>query len=583
MTQPEKINILLVDDQPSRLLTYEAILEPLRQNLVKARSGTAALQCLMEMEFAAILLDVSMPGMSGFETAELIHRHPRFEQTPIIFVTGVHVTDMDRLRGYQMGAVDYVYVPVVAEILRGKVQVLVQLHQQRRELQRLNRSLAAANAELAQAHSDLRAEKTRELEQANKALKAEIAERERVQQALHDAARRKDQFLAILAHELRNPLSAIHNGVQVLRAPSVTDPRILWVRDLLDRQVTHLTRLIDDLLDVSRITSGRIQLKKEPVDLSLIIGRAVETTRPLIEKGKHQMTLKISNEPVCVEGDSVRLVQMIDNLLTNAAKYTEEGGSISVTLETEQLSGNAPEQAVIRVRDNGRGIPSHMLDQIFNLFAQANPPVDRTQGGLGIGLSLARGLAALHGGTVEANSAGTGQGSEFIVRLPRCPVPDMVEDEASEQAPHRESALQVLLVDDNVDSAMGLAMCLEGRGHDVRLAYTGEAGLAAAFEHRPEVVLLDLGLPGMSGYEVAKRLRANSKTREAVIVAMTGFSGESNRQRAMAEGFDHYLVKPVSHEALSGLLTQCADLGHQKSRSNTRRIESSEMLGERRK
>jgi len=518
--------------------------------------------------------------MNGFETAELIHRHPRFEQTPIIFVTGVHVTDMDQLRGYQMGAVDYVYVPVVPEILRGKVQVLAQFHQQRRELQRLNRSLAAANAELARAHDDLRIEKTRELEHANQVLTTEIGERERVQQALHDAARRKDEFLAILAHELRNPLSAIHNGVQALRAPSVTDPRSLWVSDLLDRQVAHLTRLIDDLLDVSRITSGRIQLKKEPVDLSLIIARAIETSRPHVEKRKHRLSLKTPDEAIYVEGDSVRLVQMVDNLITNAAKYTDEGGSISVTLETEP-SGDAPEQAVIQVRDNGLGIPGHMLNQVFDLFAQAYPRINRTQGGLGIGLSLVRGLAGLHGGAVEASSAGVGQGSEFTIRLPRCPAPRGVTP-AVDQALPPDTCLDVLVVDDNIDSAMGLAVCLESRGHGIRVTYSGEDGLRAAFDHAPDVVLLDIGLPGIDGYEVAKQLRAGAATCRALVVAMTGFGGESVRKQALDAGFDHYLVKPVNHDALVGLLAQYAGSEQRNDAADTPRLKPLGALDEHR-
>src|SRR5690606_27686946 len=238
-----------------------------------------------------ILLDVSMPGMDGFETASLIREHPRFERTPIIFVTGVHVTDLDRLKGYRMGAVDYVYVPVVPEILRGKVQVLVQLYQQRRELERLNRHLAATNTELARAHEQLKADNTRELQklnrgleqanselaQANAQLTAEIAERKRAQTRLAEAGRRKDEFLAILAHELRNPLSAMHNGLQLMRMPSVSARQLDWVRDLLERQLRHLTRLIDDLLDVSRITTGRIALRREPVGLARIVEQAVET------------------------------------------------------------------------------------------------------------------------------------------------------------------------------------------------------------------------------------------------------------------------------------------------------------------
>src|SRR5688572_780991 len=270
MAASENVNLLLVDDQPARLLSYDAILSGLGENLVHARSGEDALQRLMRADFAAILLDINMPGMDGFETAAMIHQHPRFEKTPIIFVTAVHVTDLDRLKGYTLGAVDYVYVPVVPEILRGKVQVLVELYRHRRELELLNQRLAQSNTELAASNALLQAEKTRELEalnaslaaanrgleQANAALMVEVAERNRVQEALEDADRRKDDFLAMLSHELRNPLAAMQGAIELMQRRSVDDPQLAWSRGVLARQQRHLSRLIEDLLDVSRITSG---------------------------------------------------------------------------------------------------------------------------------------------------------------------------------------------------------------------------------------------------------------------------------------------------------------------------------------
>ncbi|HET8696969.1 MAG TPA: hybrid sensor histidine kinase/response regulator, partial [Gammaproteobacteria bacterium] len=337
----DKANILLVDDTPARLLTYEAILGSLGHNLIRARSGDEALARLLECEVATILLDVSMPGLDGFETAALIRGHPRSAQTPIIFVTGVHLTDVDRLRGYEMGAVDYVSVPVIPEILRGKVHVLVQLYLQRRELARLNEALTAANSELEAAHSALKAENTRELqslnqtlERANAQLTAEIGERRRVEAQLQDAARRKDEFLAILAHELRNPLSAIHNGVELLRSGSMPAERVEWVRELLARQVKHLTRLIDDLLDVRRITSGNVQLQCEPLDLATVLEQSMEAVRPLVDARRHSLRARLPRA-LHVEADLVRLSQVFTNLLTNAAKYTPDGGLIEVALETE--------------------------------------------------------------------------------------------------------------------------------------------------------------------------------------------------------------------------------------------------------
>ena len=556
----DKANILLVDDTPARLLTYEAILGSLGHNLIRARSGDEALVRLLESEVATILLDVSMPGLDGFETAALIRGHPRSAQTPIIFVTGVHLTDVDRLRGYEMGAVDYVSVPVIPEILRGKVHVLVQLYLQRRELSRLNDALAGANAQLAQAHSALKAENTRELqalnrtlERANEQLKAEIAERNRAEAQLQEAARRKDEFLAILAHELRNPLSAIHNGVQLLHAKEFTAERVEWVREALSRQVKHLTRLIDDLLDVRRITTGNVRLQREPLDLESVVAQSIEAVRSLIDARRHALSVRIPREAVHVEADPVRLTQVFINLLTNAAKYTPEGGAIDVTLETDAAQ---PGWAVVRVRDSGAGIAPDMLERVFELFAQANPTEARTHSGLGIGLSLVRGLVELHGGTVRAVSAGIGRGSEFIVRLPVLVGARQGQTNGDGAAVLAElTPLKLLIIDDNVDTALGLALHLRENGrHVVRLAQTGRAGVAIAQEFEPEVVLLDIGLPDIDGYEVARQLRADARLQGVPLIALTGFGGDADRARAASAGFSEYLVKPVPYDVLSEVL-----------------------------
>jgi signal transduction histidine kinase len=558
----EKANILLVDDTPARLLTYEAILGSLGHNMIRAQSGDEALARLLETEVATILLDVSMPGMDGFETAALIRGHPRSAQTPIIFVTGVHLTDVDRLRGYEMGAVDYVSVPVIPEILRGKVHVLVQLYLQRCELSRLNEAMSVANAELAAAHAVLKAENTRELqnlnrvlERANTQLVAEIAERKRAETQLQEAARRKDEFLAILAHELRNPLSAIHNGVQLMHTTDMHPDRVEWVRDLLARQVKHLTRLIDDLLDVRRITSGRVRLQREPLDLEAVLRQSIEAVRSLIDVRRHELQVRMPRDSLCVEADVVRLTQVFINLLTNAAKYTHDGGTIELVLEADPV---APAWAVVRVRDSGNGIPPEMLERVFELFAQGNPTETRTHSGLGIGLSLVRGLIELHGGTVRAHSDGLGRGSEFTVRLPLLQV-----------AAQRSGAttgvstfdglppLRLLIIDDNIDTATGLAVRLrESGGHVVRLAQTGRAGIAAAQDFEPEVVLLDIGLPDIDGYEVARQLRADQRLRGVPLIALTGFGGEVDRVRAESAGFQGYLVKPVGYEVLAEVLSQ---------------------------
>jgi signal transduction histidine kinase len=575
-TGEDKVNILLVDDQPARLMSYEAILSVLGQNLVYARSGTEALARLMEADYAAILLDINMPGMDGFETAALIHQHPRFEKTPIIFVTAVHVTDLDRLKGYELGAVDYVYVPVVPEILRGKVQVLVELHRQRRELERLNKSLAEANAAL-------QAEKARELEalnatlaqanaelaQANRTLQAEIAERVKAQEALEAADRRKDDFLAMLSHELRNPLAAIQGSIELMQRKSIDDAEVQWARDVVARQNRHLTRLIEDLLDVSRITRGKLTLQKEPVELREIAQLAIETARPVIESRQHQLNVALPELPLHVEGDAVRLTQVISNLLTNAAKYTDEGGRIELLVEPGSAADGA-QQAVIQVRDNGRGIAADAIPRLFEPSTHEERLNSGAHGGLGIGLIVVRGLVEMHGGVVEAYSEGVGRGSVFSVKLPLMPVGELTLRVApAREAPTApvaeppcaespQSALRILVVDDNQDSAISMTLLLELQGHEVHVAHAGPAALRVANDKRPDVILLDIGMPGMNGYEVAKQLRAQHEFAETLLVAITGYGRASDVKQTQSAGFDYHLVKPVDYEKLQAVLATCS-------------------------
>ena len=568
----ERVNILLVDDQPARLMSYDAILSSLGHNLVQARSGTEALARLMEADYAAILLDINMPGMDGFETAALIHQHPRFENTPIIFVTAVHVTDLDRLKGYELGAVDYVYVPVVPEILRGKVQVLVELYRQRRELERLNKSLAEANAAL-------QAEKARELEmlnatlaqanaelaQANRTLQAEITERVKAQEALEAADRRKDDFLAMLSHELRNPLAAIQGSIELMQRKNIDDAEWMWARDVVARQNRHLTRLIDDLLDVSRITRGKLTLQKETVEIREVAQLAVETVRPLIEARQHQLTVALPELPFHVEGDAVRLTQVISNLLANSAKYTDEGGLIELLVEPKPAESGG-EQVVITVRDNGRGISAEAMPRLFEPSTHEERLNSGAHGGLGIGLIVVRGLVEMHGGTVEARSEGAGRGSVFTVKLPLMPVERLtLKVEAARElqgTPVSESAeaeavisrLRILVVDDNQDSAISMTLLLELQGHEVHVAHAGPAALRVAADKKPDVILLDIGMPGMNGYEVAKQLRGQDEFADTLLVAITGYGRASDVKQTQSAGFDHHLVKPVDYEKLQAVL-----------------------------
>jgi len=363
-----------------------------------------------------------------------------------------------------------------------------------------------------------------------------------------EADRRKNEFLSMLAHELRNPLAPIRNAVQILRLRSPGEPELQDVRDMIDRQVRQLIRLVDDLLDVSRITRGKIRLQAEPVDLTAVVQRAVETSRPLIDVRRHALTVSLPDQPLRVQGDPVRLAQVLGNLLNNAAKYTEDEGKIWLTVE------RANGEAVCRVRDTGLGIPPDMLASVFDLFTQVDQALDRSQGGLGIGLTLVKQLVELHAGRVQAHSAGLNQGSEFVVRLPAL----------AEESPRGVSAngapppadvppCRVLVVDDNVDGAESLAVLLRLGGHDVRVCHDGPAGLALADEFRPGLVFLDIGLPGLDGYEVARRLRAQLGPDGIVLVALTGYGQEEDVLRARQAGFDHHLVKPADPAALTAL------------------------------
>jgi len=510
--------------------------------------------------------------MDGFETAALIREHPRFEATPIIFVTAVHMTDMDQLRGYRIGAVDYVYVPVVPEILRGKVQVLADLHTHRRELQRLNRSLEAANAELQEAQRRLRDENTRELERFNRTLEVanaelesrnallrnEVREREAAQRELQAASERKDQFLAMLAHELRNPLSAVHNAVQVIRAQVQFNPQMLAMSELLGRQVNHLARLVDDLLDVSRVSTGRIRLRKSRVDLVDIVNQAIEMSQPAIQQRQQTLVWQPPQAPVEVEGDAARLVQVVDNLLRNASQYTSSSGRISIFLAAGAASNDA-RTAILRVRDTGIGIPHAMLDQVFDLFSQVTPSFAQSRGGLGIGLSLVRALIQMHGGAVAAHSEGSGKGAEFVVTLPlhEQQAAPKTDAGAGKDTQRREAkGLRLLVVDDNADSVDALGMWLRIEGHRVEIAYSGEEALPIAIEQRPDAVVLDLALPGIDGYEVARRLRREPGFDRVCFIAMTGFGAYSDRERAKQAGFDHHMVKPIDYTAFARLLGQ---------------------------
>ena len=376
----------------------------------------------------------------------------------------------------------------------------------------------------------------------------DMTERRRVV-ALEESERKMNEFLAMLGHELRNPLAPIRNALDLMRIQANGDSRLEWARSVIDRQLTQLTRLVDDLLDVGRISSGKIALRKEPIEINAAVQRAVEASRPLADASRHTLEVRLSPEPLSVDGDLIRLAQVVLNLLTNAIKYTQAGGRIEVDVAREGAF------AVVRVKDTGIGMSPELMPKVFDLFVQGERSLDRSDGGLGIGLTLVKRLVSLHGGTVSAHSDGPGRGSEFAISLPalaQSAEPKKVESVASGAAAHRRS--RVLVVDDNRDSADTLAALLEAWGHDVRTLYDGPSAIAAVAEFKPNVVLLDIGLPKMNGYEVAAQLRQLANRRPLILVAFTGYGQDEDRRRVREAGFDYHLVKPLEPAELEKIL-----------------------------
>ena len=372
----------------------------------------------------------------------------------------------------------------------------------------------------------------------------DVHDRRSAEQAMRVADRRKDEFMAVLAHELRNPLAPIRNAVHVLKVCRDDDARSSWARSIIERQVDQMSRLLEDLLDVTRIARGKLEVRRDRVDLAEPLERAIETSKPILEAHGHRFQTPLPREPMLDDGDAPRLAQVFANLLNNAAKYTDRGGEVRLVAGVE---GN---QAVVRVSDTGMGIDASMLPNLFRMYSQAVPARERAQGGLGIGLSLVRGLVEMHGGAVEAHSEGVGRGSEFVVRLPLmhaiAPVPRPPEHEP------RQQPCRVLVADDNPDAAQTLAVLLEVMGHEVRVAVDGQEAVDLAITFAPDVVLLDIGMPRMDGYAAARRIKEKRPT--AMLIAVTGWGRREDMREAAAAGFDHHLVKPVQPEQLVKLL-----------------------------
>jgi signal transduction histidine kinase len=502
----EKVNILVVDDLPEKLIVYRTILEELGQNLVFASSGEEALKLVLTHDFAVILLDVNMPGMDGFETASLIRKRRKSSHTPIIFLTAF-VDDVHAAQGYATGAVDFLLTPVLPDVLKTKVRVFIELWQMRHQA----------------------------------AMQAEERARRR---AAEESERRKDAFLGMLAHELRNPLGPIRNAINLLQQMGPDTPRMNQLRDIIDRQVTHMTRLVDDLLDSTRLARGKVLLRKERCDIVRIVRQTVDDYRNIFADSKLSVDVKLPGTPLWVQGDPTRLVQMIGNLLHNANKFTPTGGAVTVQVGFDAETGTAS----VTVSDTGIGIDAQVLPTIFDVFQQAEQGLDRTRGGLGLGLSLVRGLAELHSGTVTASSEGAGKGASFTIRLPAEAAPEVAAAQSS--SAETLAKRRILIIEDNLDAAETTRMLLERDGHDVRTAYTGADGIAAARDFRPQVILCDIGLPGVDGYQVARTMRRENGYGAPFIVALTGYGRDQDRRQAQEAGFDMHLTKPIDMSSL---------------------------------
>ncbi len=568
--------ILLVDDNPANLLAIEAALGDLALAVQRAHSGSEALRILLERDFALILLDVNMPSMDGFDTAKLIRERKRSRHTPIIFVTAYSRDDRQVLAAYELGAVDFLFKPIVPEMLRAKASVFVELQRRTAEV--------ARQADLLRAHEGLAHEQRlqeerrrweeaslrRQRDEAQRAaealklkaqeLAATIDEKVRVERALlesnrelAEADRRKDEFLAVLGHELRNPLAPLHAGLALFKRGLIADPietgRLLRTRDTMERQVRYLARLVDDLLDVSRISSGKIELRKEIVGLGEVVEQAIAAVRPALHERKHELSTDLPSERVELRADIVRLTQVLANLLTNAIRYTDEGGRIVLAC---RVSGGDVE---FKITDNGRGIPAELLPQIFGMFVQERAG----GGGLGLGLTLVERLVALHGGRVTAASPGPGQGATFTVRIPQGIAS---EADASKTPPASVSgvyqavtSLKVVLVEDNSDIRETISELLSVWGHSVQVAADGPSGVELILRVRPDIALVDLGLPGFDGYTVATKVRKEPGFERMRLIAMSGFGQESDRRKSREVGFNAHLVKPADTEALIKLLS----------------------------
>jgi signal transduction histidine kinase len=500
--------LLNVDDDDAARYVKSRILKLAGFEVLEAANGATALKLIRERSPELVLLDVKLPDINGRELCALIKSEPSTSQIVVLQTSASHIDMRHRVASLDAGADGYLIAPMEPEELVANVRALLRMR---------------------------RAEH----------------ERQKALEALREADRRKDEFLAMLAHELRNPLAPIRNAVEILR---ISEDRAVRerARELIGRQAQHMARLVDDLLEVSRITQRKVVLQRSVVKLATILDSAVEVVRPALEAQDQTLVLSVPEADLWLDVDAVRLSQVVGNLLHNAAKFTPRGGRVSLEAV---LGRNLLE---ISVADNGVGISPDVLPTVFELFSQGDRSLERSQGGLGIGLSLVKGLVEMHGGTVGAQSAGPGQGSVFTIRLPldklRVPAP-------AATAPARGGSLlarRILVVEDNLDAAEAMQLLLRGIGHEVLVVGDGGEAVEAAQRFEPEIILLDIGLPGMDGYELARRLRHLPETRAARLIAVSGYGQQKDRARSRDAGFDMHLVKPVDPAKLADAINGVA-------------------------
>ena len=499
--------VLIADDNAEMRAFIRRLLAD-RYDVDVAANGREALESARRARPDLLITDIVMPHLDGFGLLKAIRSDSTLRTLPVIVLTERGEVDA-RVEGLEAGADDYLVKPFSPRELLARVRTCMELARMREEVER------AAGRE----------------------------------EALRDANRRKDDFLSMLAHELRNPLAPLGYGIHLLGLPDVSADLLARTRDMLERQVHHMSRIVDDLLDVSRITSGKLSIVRERLDVVGLVRQAVDDRRGALEAEGLTIAVEVPDAPVWVMGDATRLTQSFDNLLDNARKFTSSGGRVSVRIAHEADI----REVTITVGDDGIGIDPSLLPHVFDVFAQAEQSLDRTRGGLGLGLAVTKGLIELHGGTIVAKSAGKGRGAEFTIRIPSEVEPPAVTH-FSFDAPAVAKPLRVLIVEDNTDAADILRTLLEYHGYQVSVAHTGPAGVSAAKSERPDVVLCDIGLPGMDGYAVADALRQHPDTVAARLIAVTGYGREADKQRALESGFDLHLVKPVNAQQLLGHL-----------------------------